>query len=78
MYAFYTGMKGKVMTSAERKIISEVARIYKLPSEPPNISDPTVLDSVTASVMESCMDDLEAADAGACASLAHASEIWTY
>jgi hypothetical protein len=65
------------MTKDEKKMISEVARIYKLPAAPPNMSDPKVLDSITVSVIESCIDDLEAADAGVCASLAHASEIWT-
>lgn len=55
------------MTSDEEKIIAEVA----------NVSDPNVLEEMTVSTIESRIDDLEAADAGVCASLAHASEVWT-
>jgi len=60
-------VKGEIMTSDEEKIIAEVA----------NVSDPNVLEEMTVSTIESRIDDLEAADAGVCASLAHASEVWT-
>jgi hypothetical protein len=57
-------------------MVSEVAKKYNLPSKPPVITTAD-LDEITANVIEKCRAELEAADAAECASLAHASEIWT-
>ena len=63
------------MTTAEAKRILAAAKKYGLAAQSPDMSDPKVVEQITAEVIEECRDDLEAADAAEQASRAAAWKI---
>ena len=58
-------------------ILREVAERYGLTASSPD-PDSDALEKAIVNVLEQCREDLEAAERDESASMAHASEIWTW